>query len=164
MKTFLLESMLGAIATLLGADANAREANRVKTVWANRLALNYGSVWNTYIDDSGSVFAVAYTGHKFVLAKFGVDGTVKWNRQLAYYYPPSTPVELDSRGNAFTVTWGSAATNYTQFVTSFSPEGEVLWKTPYQGTVAGVAVDRAGDVVVTGDKTIKYSGRGGSAV
>lgn len=129
------------------------------------------------LDGAGRlIVAGTIVGNDYGTAKFDIDGALLWER--SYEGPPPSSdnvagVAVDNTGNVY-VTGGSAVSGMGEdFATvKYAPDGTELWVRRFHGPetgggASGVAVDGAGNVVVTGTSvgtgtaadivTIKYT-------
>lgn len=140
------------------------------------------------VDAAGDVFIA---GHRKIdsasqlreVSKYAADGRLLWRKLSATPLPRfenSYAIALDAQGNAL-VTGNSTASSGSDYLTTkyAAADGEVLWEQRYHGNGGSlrgdrgtaIAVDPAGDVVVTGESsgsgigvayaTVKYRGSDG---
>jgi hypothetical protein len=134
------------------------------------------------VDASGNVYVTGNSGpignSDYATVKYNASGVQQW---VARYdgpgksYDDASAIALDAAGNIY-VTGSSADSNgFTDFATiKYNPSGSQQWIARYNGpegygdATAGIAVDGAGNVYVTGTSggsssiytTIKYSQSG----
>jgi uncharacterized delta-60 repeat protein len=136
-------------------------------------------------DLGGNVIVAGYsdgriTGRDIVIIKYSPAGAPLWTN---YYNGPAsqddypTGLAVDAVGNVFITGYSGTTPSTSQYVTlAFSASGNSLWTNHFfpqgfaYGVATGLAVDRRGDILVTGYSladsasagycTIKYSGTG----
>ncbi len=159
-------------------------------LWTNRYdgpAGGYDVAVATVIDLSSNIVVAGtartttnFDGMDFTTVKYSSAGVPLWTR---HYNGPGNSEDqvismaMDTNGSVFVVGYVTGVSFNTEFATvAYSSAGVPLWTNLHNGPGGGsaaaraVAVDRAGDVVVTGNSsgvgtsadfvTIKYSGTG----
>jgi hypothetical protein len=132
-----------------------------------------GAFIGVAVSRSGYVYAVGTpvgSSWRSAVAKYSLRGDSIWN---VYRAGTFSDMCVDTAGNLYVTGNDSAVNNYGTW--KFTPSGEVAWIHSYDGPAHGndiansIAVDRAGDVLVTGHSagltstdltTIKYSSAG----
>jgi hypothetical protein len=153
-------------------------------LWTNRYngpSGNWESARAIAVDRDGNVLVTGYatgTSDDYVTIKYSGAGVALWTNRYdgpANSYDDATALAIDGNGTVFVT--GSSSRASSDYVTiAYSSAGIPLWTNRYNGPANGgdkavaVAVDDAGNVVVTGVSTgtgsfydyatIAYSGTG----
>jgi beta-propeller repeat-containing protein len=146
-------------------------SNEGAPLWTNL----FGTIFPDFataiaVSDSGKVFVTGYSSGDYATISYSNEGVPLWTNR--YNGARAIAIAADSSGNVF-VTGYSTGNLYDYATIKYSDAGLPLWTNRYSspGNVddqpAGIAVDGAGDVIVTGysnnqgiSPTIKYSGAG----
>ncbi|WP_375433977.1 SBBP repeat-containing protein [uncultured Hymenobacter sp.] len=150
--------------------APARTSGSVSELWAARYATpdnSYDVATSTAVDTAGNVYVTGYSfadassaiSYDYVTIKYSADGQQQW--QLRYDGAANgddvaTDLAVDTDGNVYVTGSSYNGTSYDYATVKYSPNGQYLWQASYNGPAnsddlaASVAVDAAGNVLVTG--------------
>ncbi|UOG73188.1 SBBP repeat-containing protein [Hymenobacter tibetensis] len=176
-------------AATLQDRTQAALAGPVSEAWTARFkgpTYSYDVATSTTSDAAGNVYVTGYAisvlsiDYDYVTTKYDPSGLEVW----AVHYSGSgtsddipTSIAADTLGNVYVTGYSlGRSTNYGYATVKYSSSGQQLWAARYDGAAngddmaTGVAVDAAGNVVVTGTSygstatydylTVKYSGSG----
>lgn len=133
----------------------AKYAATGELLWEQRLKRPQDDVggegWAVLTDRQGDVFV---TGGRFVAKYAAEDGAIVWATQLE---GGGRDMKLDASGNVLVTGWVQRFPWGSEYYTAkLDAEGKLLWQRRYHGATsdydeaAGLAVDGAGNVIVTG--------------
>ena len=153
-------------------------------LWTSRININrYDSVNAIAVASNGNVIITGSSYNEFtweyVTIAYSGIGTLLWEKHYGLLPYAGNTLALDQSGNVFvtglTRGTGSGDPNYAYLILAYSSAGVPLWTNSYSGpqsqaAPADIAVDRSGNVIVTGYSlesggnfdylTIAYSGAG----
>lgn len=153
-------------------------------LWTSRININrYDSVNAIAVASNGNVIITGTSYNEFtwqyVTIAYSANGTVLWMRNHGQLTYAGNTLALDQSGNVFVTGLsqgpGGGDFNYAYLTFAYSSAGVPLWTNRYSGpqnqaAPADIAVDRSGNVIVTGYSresggsfdylTIAYSGAG----
>jgi uncharacterized delta-60 repeat protein len=147
-------------------------AQSVDTAWVRRYNGTGDSTdwaWAIAVDNDGNVYVTGYsygngTGYDYATIKYFSDGDTAWVRR--YNGPGNSQdyaraIAIDGSGDVYVTGYSAENTSYYynyDFATiKYYPDGEIAWVRIYNGPGNGddqasaVAIDRSGNVYVTGE-------------
>ncbi|MBA4311311.1 MAG: hypothetical protein C0417_01655 [Chlorobiaceae bacterium] len=143
--------------------------------WPTRFNNGNGSNIISHLskDSNGDVIITGSDSSKIVIVKLDSTGGLKWQTNYGYENSKSTGLALDNTGNIYVSGYSYYLGTYDYITSKYNVDGILLWSVRYNGTgnladrSAGVAIDSAGNVYVTGSSygvgsqsdivTIKYN-------
>jgi hypothetical protein len=160
--------------------ATVKYSNAGTPLWTNRFDGFYHTndfVTAMAVDLSSNVFVTGYdsTHNASTLVKYSTAGTPLWTNSYNTSSAVSTmprSLATDASGNVIVTGYGKSSSSENEWLTvKFSAAGTPVWTNRYNGTLNfddtanAVAVDTAGNVIVTGSSftnavTIKYLSNG----
>ena len=138
-------------------------------LWTNRSGGSYARV---AVDGSGNVFVAgssngSLSSDDYATIAYSSAGVALWTNHYngpADGYDDATAVGVDSSGNVFVTGVSYNGSSHDYATIAYSSAGVALWTNRYDGPAIsydfsnGVAVDRSGNVFVTGPSIGGYSG------
>jgi hypothetical protein len=136
-------------------------------IWTRQLMTNDFGPTGTSADGLGDVYVCGATAaslaglsdgtRRAFVAKYDIEGNLLWTTQFG---TGATSISTDHGGNVFVVGYtggdvsGPNGGNYDAFLTKVDPSGKLVWTRQFGSSQsdfsAGVSVDPAGDVYVSG--------------
>jgi hypothetical protein len=117
---------------------------------------------NVFVAGSGQKHGTDFNNYDPCLVKFASNGTQLWNRTIVNPLAQSfSGVAIDSAGNCYAVglTNRSVIDNYAAMIFKYATNGTLLWNQTWgeenslgQAFGQGIAVDEAGDILITGQE------------
>ncbi|MFQ6104798.1 MAG: SBBP repeat-containing protein, partial [Candidatus Glassbacteria bacterium] len=125
------------------------------------------------VDDLGNVYVTGWTesfgtGSDYLTIKYDTNGNELWTARYdggtEGYSASPNDIAIDSQGNVYVTGTSSGFGTGADYVTiKYDTDGNELWLVRYNGPYSGldaavaVAVDKVGNVYVTGRGEVKYS-------